>query len=70
MYNTQYEVMYVLQFSILMTSTTLKDVLSNTIVLINGCFHNVPVMCPRSVIMVQGICIGPNDNFYSNSILQ
>jgi len=30
MYNTQYEVMYVLLFSILMTSTSLKEVLNNT----------------------------------------
>ena len=26
-----------------------------TIVLINGCFHNGPVMCPMSVIMAQGV---------------
>ena len=26
----------------------------NTIVLINLCFHNGPVMCPRSLIMAQG----------------
>ena len=25
--------------------------MSHTIVLINGCFHNGPVICPRSVIM-------------------
>ena len=29
------------------------------IVLINGCFHNGPAMCPRSVTMAQGVCIGP-----------
>ena len=29
------------------------------IVLINGCFHNGPVMCPRSITMAQGVCIGP-----------
>jgi hypothetical protein len=27
---------------------------NNTIVLINGCFHNGPVRCPRLVIMAQG----------------
>jgi hypothetical protein len=27
--------------------------------LINGCFHNRPVMCPRSLIMAQEVCIGP-----------
>jgi hypothetical protein len=26
----------------------------NTIVLINGCFHNGPIICPRLVIMAQG----------------
>ena len=29
------------------------------IVLINVCFHNGPVMCPRSLIMTQEVCIGP-----------
>jgi hypothetical protein len=27
---------------------------NNTIVLINGCFYNGPVICPRLVIMAQG----------------
>jgi hypothetical protein len=27
-------------------------------VLINRCFHNGPVMCPRSAIMTQWVCIG------------
>ena len=30
------------------------------IVLGKGCFHNGPVMCPRSVKMAQGVCIGPS----------
>ena len=30
----------------------------HNIVLINGCFHNGPVMCPRFVIMAQGVRIG------------
>ena len=29
------------------------------IILINGCFYNGPVMCPRSLIMAQEVCIGP-----------
>ena len=37
---------------------------------INECFHNVPVMCPMSVIMAQGVCIVVSfyitqDNFFS-----
>ena len=31
-----------------------KHQLVITIVLINGCFHNGPVKCPRLVIMTQG----------------
>ena len=31
---------------------------NHNIVLINGCFHNGPVMCPRFVIMAQGVRIG------------
>jgi hypothetical protein len=30
------------------------------IVLINGCFHNCPVICPRSLKMAQEVCIGPS----------
>ena len=30
-----------------------------TIVLINECFHNGPVICPRSVIMAKDVCNGP-----------
>jgi len=29
------------------------------IVLMNGCFYNGPVICPRSVIMARGGCNGP-----------
>ena len=31
----------------------------NIIVLMNGCFYNGPVICPRSVIMVKEVCNGP-----------
>ena len=30
-----------------------------TIVLMNGCFYNGPVICPRSVIMARGGCNDP-----------
>ena len=40
-----------------------------TIVLTNGCFHNGPVMCPRSVIMAQGVCIGSRTIQTSRAII-
>ena len=37
----------------------------NIIVLINGCFHNGPVICPRLVIMAQGRLYWPETIFKS-----
>jgi len=29
------------------------------VVLINGCFHNGPVLCRKSLIIAHEVCIGP-----------
>ena len=41
----------------------------NIIVLINGCFHNGPVICPRLVIMAQGRAIMTYSRTYNRFIL-
>ena len=41
------------------TKKTTNNVHCINIKLRGGCFHNGPVMCPKSLIMAQEVCIGP-----------
>ena len=59
----------ILYFTFIFSLFVFASESANIIVLTYRCFHNGPAMCPRSVLIAQGICIGPRQPVASVHIL-